>query len=140
MIPKMVPNIPTKTKSSITTPPASRGVVGCAFHFVGIFCIMLGIIFGITVGAKRLYWGVLGGRSPPRKGIILYHTVDNRNISTVYTIIAHILLIIHIIILAFITSNIAILVVSIAGCAFSVLVSNSSEPSNIIFDNGSSKI
>ena len=41
---------PPKTKSSITTPPAGRGVVGCASHFVGIFYIIWGSIVGTICG------------------------------------------------------------------------------------------
>ena len=50
MIPKLVPNILPKTKSSITRPPASRGVVGCASHFVGLCGTIFGIIFYIIFG------------------------------------------------------------------------------------------
>ena len=42
---------PPKTKSSITTPSASRGVVCCAFHFGWIFGTIFGIIFGTIFGS-----------------------------------------------------------------------------------------
>ena len=64
MVPKMIPNIPTKTKSSITTPPASRGVVCCAFHFVGIFGTMFGAIFSTIFG---IMFDIMSGIIIPEK-------------------------------------------------------------------------
>ena len=71
IVPNIVPNIPTKTNNSITTPPASRGVVCCAFHFVGIFGIIIGTIsstnFDIICGTM---FGIIFGVVIPEKAIL----------------------------------------------------------------------